>query len=153
MILSIYYQRNPSKQFLQTLITEVISNHAYKLFQTILSIYYPKNHPNNSYKLLSQKSFKTIFTNFYPRNHFKQFLQTFNTEVIPNNTFKLFQMILSRYLLSQKSFQAILQPSKLGKIASSKKLLSYMYYLTTVRQQKFKMLKCFLQMIFIDVTH
>ena len=59
------------------------------------------------------------------------------------------------------------QPSKLGKIAGGKKLLLYMYYFTAVRQQKFQhvcfvvsiikshkqMLKCFLQMIFINVTH
>ena len=52
-------------------------------------------------------------------------------------------------------------------MAGSKKLLSYMYYLMAVWQQKFqqvffvvsiiksqkKMLKCFLQMIFINVTH
>ena len=60
-----------------------------------------------------------------------------------------------------------IQPSKLGKMADGKKLPSYMYYLTAVRRQKFQrvffvvsiikshkqMLKCFLQMIFIDVTH
>ena len=59
------------------------------------------------------------------------------------------------------------EPSKLGKMADGKKLPSYMYYLTAVRRQKFQrvffvvsiikshkqMLKCFLQMIFIDVTH
>ena len=58
------------------------------------------------------------------------------------------------------------QPSKLGKMAGGKKLPSHMYYLTAVRRQKFQrmffvvliikshkqMLKCFLQMIFIDVT-
>ena len=58
------------------------------------------------------------------------------------------------------------QPSKLGKMAGSKKLPSYMYYLMTVQQQTFQhvffvvsiikshkqMLKCFSQMIFIDVT-
>ena len=59
------------------------------------------------------------------------------------------------------------QPSKLGKMASGKKLLLYMYYFMAVRWQKFQhvffvvsviksheqMLKCFLQMIFINVTH
>ena len=53
-----------------------------------------------------------------------------------------------------------MQPSKLGKMAGGKKLSSYMYYLTAVRQQIFErvffvvsiiksrkqMLKCFLQM-------
>ena len=62
---------------------------------------------------------------------------------------------------------SILQPSKLGEMASGKKLLSYMYYLMAVRWQKFQcvffvvsiiksheqMLKCFLQMIFLNVTH
>ena len=59
------------------------------------------------------------------------------------------------------------QPSKLGKMADGKKLPSYMYYLMAVWCQKFQcaffvvsiikshkqMLKCFLKMIFIDVTH
>ena len=48
--------------------------------------YYQRNHPNNSYKLLSEKLSK-------------QFLQTFITEVIPKNAFKL---------LPEKSFQTIL---------------------------------------------
>ena len=48
--------------------------------------YYQRNHPNNSYKLLSE-----ILSN--------QFLQTFITEVIPKNAFKL---------LPEKSFQTIL---------------------------------------------
>ena len=56
-----------------------------------------------------------------------------------------------------------LQPLKLGKMAGGKRLLSYMYYLTAVRRQKFQrvffvlsiiksdkqMLKCFLQMILL----
>ena len=59
------------------------------------------------------------------------------------------------------------QSSKLGKMAGGKKLPSYIYYLRAVWRQKFQhaffdvsiikihkqMLKCFLQMIFIDVTH
>ena len=59
------------------------------------------------------------------------------------------------------------QPSKLGKMTGGKKLPSYIYYLTVVWRQKFhrvffvvsinkshkQMLNCFLQMIFIDVTH
>ena len=58
-------------------------------------------------------------------------------------------------------------PSKLGKMAGSKKLPSHMYYLMAVWRQKFQhvffvvsiikshkqMLKCFLQVIFIVVTH
>ena len=59
-----------------------------------------------------------------------------------------------------------LQPLKLGKMAGGKKLPSYIYYLMAVWRQKFQcmffvvsiikshkqMLKCFLQMIFIDVS-
>ena len=51
---------------LQIIIREII--------QTILANYYLRNHPNNSYKLLSQKSFETILTNLYQKNHLKQFL-------------------------------------------------------------------------------
>ena len=40
---------------LQIIIREII--------QTILTNYYLRNYPNNSYKLLSQKSFETILTN------------------------------------------------------------------------------------------
>ena len=64
-------------------------------------------------------------------------------------------------------FQLGAQPSKLGKMTGGKKLPLYMYYLMAVWRQKFQrvffvvsiikshkyMLKFFLQMIFIDVTH
>ena len=67
----VYYQRNYSKQFLQTFITEIIPNNAFKLSKVVLSIY-------------------------YQRNHSKQFLQTIITEIIRNNSYKL---------LPEKSFK------------------------------------------------
>ena len=75
-----------SKQFLQTIITEII--------------------PNNSYKLLPKKSFQTVLTNLSQKsfrtmlsNYFKRFLVSIIREIIPNNSYKL---------LSQKQFQTIL---------------------------------------------
>ena len=109
---------------LQIIIREII--------QTILTNYYQRYYPINSYKLLSQKSFQKMLSNYYQRNHSKQFLQIFITEVISNNAYKLFQTILSIYchrnhskqflqtfieeviqnnafrLLPEKSFQTIL---------------------------------------------
>ena len=69
----VYYQRNYSKQFLQTFITEIIPNNAFKLSKVVLSIY-------------------------YQRNHSKQFLQTIITEIIQNNSYKV---------LPEKSFKKL----------------------------------------------
>ena len=87
-----------SKQFLQTIITEIIPNNSYKLlpkksFQTILTNFYPRSHSeqcfqtisNHSQYVLSEKSFQTILTNYYHRNNFKQFLQTITNEIIAKN--------------------------------------------------------------------
>ena len=91
-ILKNYYHRNHSKQFLQTITIEVIPNYVFKLFQTILSII-REIIPNNSYKLLTQKSFQTILTNYYKRKsvqkmpiHYDQYyrlcLKTMNGKLI-----------------------------------------------------------------------
>ena len=55
-----------------------------------------------------------------------------------SNKFIEIQMLsteISTLILERKYYH---QPSKLGKMAGSKKLLSYMYYLMAVRQQKFQ---------------
>ena len=97
------------KTFLHDFITKWGWKNAYlAVTSEKITNYYQSNHPNNSNKLLSQKSSKqflqTVITdiirdnssNYYQRNHSKQFLQTFITEVISNNAFKL---------LPEKSFQ------------------------------------------------
>ena len=64
----IYYQnlqlqlsQKSSKQFIQTIITEIIWN--------------------SSYKLLPEKSFQTILTNFYHRSHSKLCFQTISNDL------------------------------------------------------------------------
>ena len=64
----VYYQRNYSKQFLQTFITEIIPNNAFKLSKVVLSIY-------------------------YQRNHSKQFLQTITREIIQKNAYLLWHTL------------------------------------------------------------
>ena len=78
-ILTNYYHRNHSKQFLQAITKEVVPNSSYKLIpevipnRTMLSNYFKRFLvsiireiiPNNSYKLLSQKQFQTILANYY----------------------------------------------------------------------------------------
>ena len=77
-----------SKQFLQTFITQVIPNNAFKLFQIILSIYYQRNHSKQFLKTIIREIIQTILTNYYQRNHSKQFLQTITKEIIANNSYK-----------------------------------------------------------------
>ena len=71
---------NYFKQFLVSIIKYIIPNNSYKLLseksskqflQTITEII-----PNHFYKLLPEKSFETILTNSYHRSHFKQCFQT-----------------------------------------------------------------------------
>ena len=78
-ILTNYYHRNHSKQFLQAITKEVVPNSSYKLIPEVI--------PNNAFKL-----FQTILSIYYQRNHSKQFLQTIITETISNNSCKLLPM-------------------------------------------------------------
>ena len=82
-----------SKQFLQTIITKVIPNNAFKLFQMILSIYYQRNHFKQFLHTIIREIIQTILTNYYHRNHSKQFLQTITREIIPKNAYSLWQRL------------------------------------------------------------
>ena len=84
-ILTNYYQRNNSTQFLQTTTREITVNNTYKLssenhFKWYLLYYHQRNISKNTYKLLQGKPFR-------------------NRELISNNSYKL---------LSEKSMQPIL---------------------------------------------
>ena len=86
----IYYQRNHSKQFLQTIIREII--------QTILTNYFHRNHSKQFlHTFKSQKSLQTMLPNY-----FKPFLISIISEIIPNNSYnflleKSFQTMLTNY--------------------------------------------------------
>ena len=83
-ILTNYYKRNHSKQYLQTIIKES--------FQTILTNFYQRNH----WKHLLQTPAREIIVN-NPKNllgnHFKQYTyeHTIITDIIPNKSYKLLQ--------------------------------------------------------------
>ena len=96
-ILTNYYQRNHSKQFLQTIYyqgDQIIhtnyyqKNHFKQYLQTVIRQIIPNNFyillpgkSNVTYKLLSEKTFQTTLTNYFLRNNSKQFLQTTTREI------------------------------------------------------------------------
>ena len=81
-----YYQKNYSKQYLQTIIREIISNNFYEL---------------------PEKALKTILTNYYSRNNFKKYLldKSFQTilirETISNKTYNL---LIMREVVSNSTY-------------------------------------------------
>ena len=112
-MLSNYYQRNHSKQFLKTIIREIIWDSC--ILQLMMTLFITRGIiPNNSYKLLSQKSFQTMLSNYL-----KWFLVSIIREIIRNNSYKL---------LSQKSFKTIL--TKYYQRNHSKNCLFTMTYIT-----------------------
>ena len=79
--------------------SDLIINLANALYQTVLSIYYQRNHSKQFMQTIIREIIQKIYTNCYHRNHSKQFLQTITREIIPHNSYKP---------LSQKSFQTML---------------------------------------------
>ena len=91
-IKKITFQINHSKQCLQTITIEITAKNAYKLsleshfrhcLPTVTELI-----PNNTYKLLQEKSFKTMLTNCYKKNHYTHCLQTIIRKFIPYNAYK-----------------------------------------------------------------
>lgn len=89
-MLTNHYHKNDFKNYLQTIIRQIIPHNAHRLLtgnlsQTLVTNYRIMNHSkHNTYKLLSQKSF--------------QCLQIIERETIPNNASKF---------LSEKQFQTM----------------------------------------------
>ena len=107
-ILTNYYQRPQSKQYLitvirafQTFLKKLLS---YKIFQIILTNYFQtllgttiwEFIPSDSYTNFYQRTLETTLTNFLSKNHFKQYIST-----------KSFQKTHYK-LLAEKSLQTIL---------------------------------------------
>ena len=90
-ILTNFYKRNHSKQYLHTVIRWLIPYNVYR--QTIIRGIIP----NKAYKLLSQNSFHKLLTNHYS----KQYLNTITRKPISNSSYKL---LLDNWKLSLQAF-------------------------------------------------